>query len=252
MIPNPWDIGTARIMEKLGFEALATTSAGLAFSLGMREGTVTPAQLLDHCRALVNATQVPVSADLEKGFGDHPDDVAATIRQAAATGIAGGSIEDFTGDTDDPIFDFSLAVERVQAGVQAARNLTDDFVFTARAENFLYGRPDLDDTIKRLQAFEAAGADCVYAPGLRSLDEIKMVCSAVTVPVNVIMGNPALALSVDDLAEVGVKRISVGSALARHVFGAFVDATREISQTGTFSFGQKMISFGEMDDFFKS
>ena len=250
IIPNPWDIGTARILASMGFEALATTSAGLAFSLGLADGRVTPAQALAHCREIVGATDLPVSADLEKGFGDTPDDVADTIRAAAETGLSGCSIEDYTDRPDDPIFEFDLAVERVAAAVEAARALPRDFVLTARAENFLRGRLDLDDTIKRLQAFEAAGADVLYAPGLRDLDTIRAVCESVGKPVNVVMGLPGTTFGVSELAEAGVKRISVGSALARLAYGAVVAAAKEMAQHGTFRFSDNAIGFKALEDFF--
>ena len=172
IIPNPWDVGTASILAALGFRALATTSAGMAFSLGVPDGYVSREAVLAHCRTIVSATDLPVSADLEKGFGDSPESVAETIRDAAETGLAGCSIEDYTGDDANPIFAFDLAVERISAAVEASRALPHDFVLTARGENLIRGRNDLDDTIKRLQAFEAAGADVLYAPGLRDLESI--------------------------------------------------------------------------------
>src|ERR687891_1506720 len=215
VIPNPFDIGTARILAGLGFEALATTSAGMAFALGRRDGAVRRDEALAHARAIVAATPLPVSADLENGFGDGPEVVAETIRLAADTGLAGASIEDATGDPDRPIYDASLALERVVAAVEAARGLTFPFTLTARAENFLHGRPDLDDTIRRLQAFESAGADVLYAPGLRDLDAVRTLCQAVDKPVNVIMGLTGAAFTVDQLAAAGVRRISLGSGLSR-------------------------------------
>ncbi|MEM7291761.1 MAG: isocitrate lyase/phosphoenolpyruvate mutase family protein [Pseudomonadota bacterium] len=247
VIPNPWDVGTARILASLGFKALATTSAGMCFGLGINEGTATREQFLEHCRMLVNATDLPVSADLEKGFGDSPESVAETIRDAAATGLAGGSIEDYSGDSDNPIFDFDLAVERVAAAVEACRSLSDDFVFTARAENLCYGRNDLDDTIRRLQAFETVGADVLYAPGLRDLEAIRTVCASVTKPVNVVMGLSKTTFSVDELRDAGVARISVGAALARAAFGEFVRAAREIADAQTFTYTERAISFAEME-----
>jgi 2-methylisocitrate lyase-like PEP mutase family enzyme len=250
VIPNPWDIGTARILAAMGFRALATTSAGMAFSLGVPEGRVPKADTLNHCRALAAATPLPVSADLEKGFGDSPETVAETIRAAAAIGLAGCSIEDHTGRPDDPIFDFGLAVERIEAAAQACSTLPDDFVLTARCENFLWGRPDLDDTIERLRAFEKAGADVLYAPGLYDLGTIRIVCAAVAKPVNVVMGMPGATFGVAELAEAGVKRISVGSALARLAFGAFVDAAREMRSEGTFHFSQRAMGFAELESFF--
>ena len=251
VIPNPWDVGTARVLASLGFEALATTSAGLAFSLGLPEGVVPREQALAHCRDIVAATDLPVSADLEKGFGDDPDSVAETIRAAAETGLSGCSIEDFSGRPEDPIFAFNHAVERIAAAVEATRSLSHGFVLTARAENFLHGRPDLDDTIRRLQAFEAAGADVLYAPGLKSLDDIRTVCSAVSRPVNVVMGLPGVTFGMAELAEAGAKRISVGSAFARLAFGALIRAAREIAEQGTFTFSKDAAEFAELEDIFK-
>ena len=250
VIPNPFDIGTARILAAMGFEALATTSAGMAFALGLPEGRVSKEQTLAHCRDIVQATSLPVSADLEKGFGDTPEHVAGTIRAAAATGLAGCSIEDHTGRKGDPIFDFPLALERIEAAVEAARSLPHDFVLTARCENFLWGRPDLDDTLKRLAAFADAGADVLYAPGLPDLAAIRTVCAALNKPVNVVMGMPGATFGVRELAEAGVKRISVGSALARAAFGTFVSACREIKDEGTFHFAEDAIGFAELEAFF--
>ena len=251
IIPNPWDAGTARILASLGFEALATTSAGLAFSLGVKEGAVSKATALGHCRTIVEATDLPVSADLEKGFGDDPEEVAQTIRDAAATGLAGCSIEDHTGRPGDPIFDFNLAVERIQAAVEAKRALPHDFVLTARCENFLWGRRDLDDTIKRLQQFENAGADVLYAPGLYDLESIRNVCAVVSKPVNVVMGMPGATFGLKELEEAGVKRVSVGSALSRAAFGAFVRAAKEMREQGTFNFASDAIGFSEIEEYFK-
>lgn len=250
VIPNPWDAGTARILASLGFEALATTSAGCAFSLGVKDGAVSRGEALTHCRVIVRASDLPVSADLEKGFGDTPEDVADTIRDAAATGLAGCSIEDHTGRPDDPIFEFSLAVERIQAASEAKRSLSNDFVLTARCENFLWSRPDLDDTIGRLQAFEKAGADVLYAPGLRDLDTIQRVCASVNRPVNVVMGLSGTTFGVAELAEAGVKRISVGAALSRAAFGTFIRAAKEIKEHGTFKFSSDAIGFSELQDYF--
>ncbi len=252
IIPNPWDTGTARILASLGFEALATTSAGLAFSLGVKEGVVDKAAALEHCRTIVEATDLPVSADLEKGFGDKPEEVAQTIRDAAATGLAGCSIEDHTGRRSDPIFDFDLAVERIQAAVEAKRALPHDFVLTARCENFLWGRKDLDDTIKRLQQFENAGADVLYAPGLGDLESIRTVCASLSKPVNVVMGMPGARFGLKELEESGVKRVSVGSALSRAAFGAFVRAAKEMKAQGTFNFASDAIGFTEIEAFFDS
>lgn len=251
VIPNPWDVGTARVLASMGFEALATTSAGLAFSLGLPEGIVPRDQALAHCRDIVMSTELPVSADLEKGFGDEPAIVAETVRAAAETGLAGCSIEDFTGRPEDPIFAFDHTVERIAAAVEAARSLPHDFVLTARAENFLHGRPDLDDTIRRLQAFEAAGADVLYAPGLRSLDDIWTLCAAVSRSVNVVMGLPGVTFGMAELENAGVKRISVGSAFARLAFGALVRAAQEIAEHGTFTFSKDAMGFAELERIFR-
>jgi 2-methylisocitrate lyase-like PEP mutase family enzyme len=251
VIPNPWDIGTARILAALGFKALATTSAGFAFSLGITDGKVTREQALAHSRDLVGATDLPVSADLEKGFGDSPDAAAETIRAAAATGLAGCSLEDATGDAQRPIFDFNLAVERIAAAVEAKRKLPTDFVLTARCENHLWlEQPDLDDTIRRLQAFEQAGADVLYAPGLRDLDTIRTVCRAVTKPVNVMMGMGVSPYGVAELADAGVKRVSVGPALTMAAFTGFIEAAKEIKEQGTFNFAAKSLGFGAISAYF--
>lgn len=250
ILPNPWDVGSARILAAMGFPALATTSAGMAFSMGVPEGSVTREETLRHCRTLVAATPLPLSADLEKGFGDSPESVAETIRAAAAIGLAGCSIEDHTGRRDDPIFDFGLAVARIEAAAEACRALADDFVLTARCENFLWGRPDLADTLKRLQAFEAAGADVLYAPGLRDLDTIRTVCQALRKPVNVVMGLPGAVFGVEELAAVGVKRVSVGSALARLAYGAVVRAARVMASQGSFRFADEAMGFAELEGFF--
>jgi 2-methylisocitrate lyase-like PEP mutase family enzyme len=251
VIPNPWDVGSARLLASLGFEALATTSAGLAFSLGRPEGRLSQEEVLAHCRAIVDATPLPASADLEKGFGDSPESVAETIRAAAETGLAGCSIEDHTGRRDDPIYGATLAVERIAAAVEAARGLGRDFVLTARCENFLWGRPDLDDTIRRLQAFEKVGADVLYAPGLRDLETIRVVCAALKKPVNVIMGLPGAAFTVRDLTEAGVKRISVGSALARLAYGTCIAAAEEIAATGSFTALSNAIGFAALEGRFR-
>lgn len=247
VIPNPWDVGSARMLASLGFQALATTSAGMAFALGLAEGRVSRDATLRHCREIVDATDLPVSADLEKGFGDSPESVAETVRLAAVTGLAGCSIEDHTGHRDSPIFDFAHAAERITAAVEAARALPHDFVLTARCENFLWGRPDLDDTLRRLQAFEAAGADVLYAPGLSDLAMIRTVCASLKRPVNVVMGLPGVRLGVAELAEAGVRRISVGAALARAAYGAFLRACGEIQQRGTFDWVAEAASFAEIE-----
>lgn len=242
IIPNPWDTGTARILATLGFPALATTSAGMAFSLGLLDGQVSPEATLEHCRIIVNATDLPVSADLERGFGDSPESVAETIRAAAGVGLAGCSIEDHTGNSAEPIYPFALAVERIEAAVAARNSLHDDFVLTARCENLLWGANDLADTITRLQAFAAAGADVLYAPGLRDLETIRTVCAAVDKPVNVLAGLPGMTASAAELADAGVKRISIGGGLASVSFAAFVRGAREMAEQGAFTFTQAGIS----------
>lgn len=248
--PNPWDRGSARILAAMGFEALATTSAGMAFALGEPEGGVTPEATLAHCRDIVAATPLPVSADLEKGFGDAPAAVGECVQAAAATGLAGCSIEDHSGREDAPIYEFELALERITAAVEACRALPDDFVLTARAENFLWGRRDLGDTIRRLQAFAEAGADVLYAPGLPDLDAIRTLCAEVDKPVNVVMGLPGKKFTVEELTAAGVKRISVGAAFARYAYGGFVQAAREVRDQGSFTFAESAIGFAEMNAFF--
>ena len=252
IMPNPWDTGTARVLAFMGFKALATTSAGMAFALGRPEGTTPKDDVLAHCRMMVSATDLPVSADLEKGFGDSPEAVADTIRAAAATGLAGCSIEDHTNRPDDLIFPFDLAVERIQAAVETCKSLDRDFVLTARAENYLWERPDLDDTIRRLQAFEEAGADVLYAPGLRDIASIRTVCTNLSKPVNVVMGMPGATFGVDELTETGVRRISVGSALARAAFGAFLRAGKEMTEAGRFTFADDAAGFQDLEEIFSS
>lgn len=251
VIPNPWDQGSAKMLEGLGFEALATTSAGHAFSAGLPEGFTTNQDVLEHCYLLAEATDIPVSADLEMGFGDSPKEVAETVRLAAPTGIVGCSIEDHTGRLSDPIYDFDLAVERIAAASQAARGLEHDFVLTARAENYLHDRPLLDDTIKRLVAFEGAGADVLYAPGLPDLETIAEVCKCLTKPVNVVMGMPGKTFSLKELERAGVRRVSVGSAFARYAYGAMFEAVREIKEKGTFSFSERAAGFAEIERLLK-
>ena len=246
LIPNPWDIGTARLLALLGFEALATTSAGYAFSLGVPDGNVGRDAMLTHVAAIISATDLPVSADLENGFGDDPVTVAETIRLATATGLAGGSIEDATGRQDDPIYPMELAAERIRAAVEAARASSTFFTLTARAENYLHGRPDLHDTIARLQVYQEAGADVLYAPGLTTREEIESVVRSVDKPVNVVMGLRGAQFSLADLSEMGVKRVSVGGSLARAALGAFLRAAREMREHGTFTYAQEAISAKEI------
>ena len=247
VLPNPWDAGSAKILTSMGFEALATTSAGLAFSLGRRdaEGAVSREEILANAQSIVEATHLPVSADLENGFGDSPEEVSETIRMAAAIGLVGGSIEDATGNPQAPIYAFNHALERVIAGVEAARSLSLPFVFVARAENFSAGVNDLDDTSRRLIAFEQAGADVLFAPGLPDLNAIQRVCEALQKPVNVVMGLAGSTFTVDELAAVGVRRISLGSSLARAALGEFIRAAQEVKTMGTFTFASNAISFQE-------
>ncbi len=248
IIPNPWDAGTARILAGLGFPALTTTSAGLAFSLGRPDGAgaVSREEALANARAIVDATDLPVAADLENGYGDAPEAAAETIRLAGTTaGLVGGSIEDATGDPARPIYDVAHAVERIAAAVEAARRLPFPFMLVARAENFLHGRPDLDDTIRRLQAFEKAGADALFAPGLTRAEDIRAVCEAVTRPVNVVMGLKGTTFSVAELAALGVRRISVGSSLSRAALGAFVRAALEMKEHGTFHYAVDALPFAD-------
>jgi 2-methylisocitrate lyase-like PEP mutase family enzyme len=250
IIPNPWDAGTARILAHLGFEALATTSMGYAFSLGQRDGTLSRDQALAGASAIVNATNLPVSADLENGFGDAPEDAAETIRLAAAAGLVGGSIEDATGRPDNPIYGFEESVERVRAAMEAARALPFPFTVTARAENYLHGQPDLVDTIKRLQAYQEAGADVLYAPGLASREDIAAVVASVDRPVNVVMGLQGVQLSLAELSAIGVRRVSVGSSLNRVALGAFLRAAREMSESGSFTFAKEAASSRELSAIF--
>lgn len=250
VIPNPWDAGTARILATLGFEALTTTSAGLAFTLGRPDGAraVTRAETLQNARLVVGATDLPVAADLENGYGDAPEAAAETIRLAADVGLVGGSIEDATGDPRRPIYDFEHAVERVAAAAEAADALGFPFMLVGRAENHLHGRPDLDDTIRRLQAFESVGADVLYAPGLTRPEDIRTVCASVSRPVNVVMGLVGVnnaAFSVAQLAALGVRRISVGSAMSRAALGAFARAASEIVEHGTFEFAREALPYAE-------
>jgi 2-methylisocitrate lyase-like PEP mutase family enzyme len=236
VIPNPWDAGSARLLASLGFEALATTSAGYAFSKGKLDSFagLERSEILGNASEIVAATDLPVSADLEDGFGAAPETCAETIRLACKAGLVGGSIEDATGDCANPIYDLSQAVERVQAAAEAASNLP--FLLTARAENFLCGRHDLDDTIRRLQAFSAAGANVLYAPGLPDLDAIRTVCTSVDKPVNVVMGLNKLNVSVGELSNAGVRRISVGGSFARAALGALMRAAEEVRTNGTFTY----------------
>lgn len=236
VIPNPWDAGSTRILAAIGFEALATTSAGYAFSVGKRDSFAGLSQneILTNAKAIVDATDLPVSADLEDGFGALPSACADTVIKACGIGLVGGSIEDATGDPNDPIFDMFQSVERIEAAAQAAKHRP--FFLTARAENFLWGRPDLSDTIRRLQAFSEAGADVLYAPGLPDINAIKTVCEEVDKPVNVVMGLSGPSYSVQELTDAGVRRISVGGSFARAALGALRRAAEEVLNTGTFNY----------------
>jgi len=247
IIPNPWDIGTAKLLASLGFKALATTSAGYAFSRGLPDGGVSFEETMHHCREIVAATPLPVSADLEHGKGDSPDSAAETIFAAEAAGLAGCSIEDATGDPAKPIYDFSHAVERVAAAAEAAQALKRDFVFTARAENFLHGRLDLDDTIRRLQAFEQAGADVLYAPGLSDIEQVQAVCQAVTKPVNILS---VASFTIAELAEAGAKRISLGSKLTTLAYGAVERAAVEMLSRGSFVYAREVMPFARLQKMF--
>ncbi|HET7151712.1 MAG TPA: isocitrate lyase/phosphoenolpyruvate mutase family protein [Candidatus Acidoferrum sp.] len=252
IIPNPWNAGTTKLLAHLGFEALATTSMGYAFSTGRPDGAIGRDETLAHAATLVAATDLPVSADLENGFGDEPAAAAETIRLAARAGLVGGSIEDATGRPEQPIYELQHAVERVRAAVEASRSLPFTFTLTARAENYLHGRPDLKDTIRRLQAYQEAGADVLYAPGLATKDDIATVVRSVDRPVNVVMGLRGVQLSLADLAAIGVKRISVGSALARTALGAFLRGAREMQEHGTFTFAEQATNPREISAIFKT
>jgi 2-methylisocitrate lyase-like PEP mutase family enzyme len=236
VIPNPWDIGSARLLASTGFEALATTSVGYANSIGRQDHGVTRDEMIAHAATLAAATELPVSADLENGFGDDPGTVAETIRMAAAAGLAGCSIEDRTNRDDDPIYSFEHSVDRIRAAAEQVRNLPFPFMLTARSENYLHGRKDLADTINRLQAFQEAGADVLYAPGITDVKEVATLISSVDRPVNVLAGMQGTHFDVNELSRIGAKRISVGGALTRVAFAALLGAAREMKEHGTFSF----------------
>jgi 2-methylisocitrate lyase-like PEP mutase family enzyme len=251
VMPNPWDAGSARLLAGLGFQALATSSSASANVLGRRDGQVTRAEALAHARAIAAATDLPVSGDLEKGFGDAPEAAAETIRLAAEAGLVGGSIEDATGDPARPLFDRGQAVERVAAAAEAARALPFAFTLTARAENFLRGRPDLDETITRLQAFARAGADVVFAPGLPDLESVRAVCAAVPRPVNFMAGIRGKSFTVRELEAAGVRRISVASSLYRAAMSGLIAAARELREAGTFEYLDHSVTAAEMIDYLR-
>ncbi|HEX4297407.1 MAG TPA: isocitrate lyase/phosphoenolpyruvate mutase family protein [Devosia sp.] len=243
VIPNPWDGGTAKLLASMGFEALTTTSAGIAFGLGRPDGAISRDESLANARLIVDSVDIPVAADLENGFGHRPEDAAETIRRAAEIGLVGGSIEDATGDPAHPIYDLALAVERVAAAAEAARGLDFPFTFVARAENYLHGRADLDDTLRRLQAYENAGADVLFAPGLPGLEAIRTTVQSLRRPLNVVRGGPGPSL--DELEAAGVRRVSVGGAFSRLALTAVRNAAAELLSSGTFGFAEGLMSTAE-------
>lgn len=251
IIANAWDAGSAQLLAGLGFPAIATSSAASAATLGRSDGKITRDEAMAHARALADAVDVPVSGDLENGFGHTPEQAAEAIGLAAQTGMVGGSIEDHTGDPNRPIYDFEQAVERVAAAAAAARSLAFPFTFTARCENFLHGRPDLDDTIKRLQAFETAGADVLFAPGLPDLESLRRVCSSVSKPVNFMVGIPGRSFSVAELQDAGVRRISLATSLHRAAMSGLYRAAMEIKEHGSFEFLNGLVSPKELGRFLR-
>ncbi len=251
VIANAWDGGSACVLSGMGFPALATSSGAAAGTLGRLDHGITLEESLANAKLICDSTELPVSADLEKGFGDAPADTARAIARAAEVGLVGGSIEDATGIKDAPIFTITLAVERVAAAVEVARSLPFPFTLTARAENFLSGRPDLDDTIRRLQAYEAAGADVLFAPGLPTLDAVRTVCSSVSKPVNFMVGIPGKSFSVAELTAAGVRRISLATSLYRAAMTGLIHAAREIRDSGSFGYLDRMVPGAEFSGYFK-
>jgi 2-methylisocitrate lyase-like PEP mutase family enzyme len=247
VIPNPWDVASARVLAGLGFQSLATSSSASACALGKRDGGLTRDEALAHARLIVEATDLPVSADLESGFGDAPDVVAETIRLAAEVGLVGCSIEDASGNQDNPLYDVPLAIERIAAAVQAARALRFPFILTARAHNFLHAAASLDDTIRRLQAYEKAGADVLFAPGLPDLAAVRAVCAAVSKPVNFMVGIEGKSFSVSELAAAGVRRISLATSLYRAAMSGLLDAAREVKDAGQFGFLDRCVTTPELN-----
>jgi 2-methylisocitrate lyase-like PEP mutase family enzyme len=250
LIPNPWDAGSARVLAGLGFEALATSSGASAGVYGLRDGKITRDMALAHCRAIAEAVDIPVSADLENGFGGSPAEVAKTIRLAAAAGLAGCSIEDSTGNNSQPLYDISFATDRIAAAAAAAKVLPFRFTLTARVENFARGKTDLDDTIARLLAYEKAGANVLFAPGLPDLAAVQRVCAAVSKPVNFMVGIRGKSFSVQELVAAGVKRISFASSLYRAAMTGLIEAATEAKQHGTFKYLDKTITTAELVKFF--
>ena len=248
IIPNPWDAGSARLLAGLGFRALATSSAASAAALGRRDGGLTRDDALAHARVIADATDLPVSADLEKGFGDAPEIVAETVRLAAGAGLVGCTIEDSTGDPDRPLYDFRLAVERIAAAAEAARALPFPFVLTARAHNLLYAAPNLEETVTRLQAFEKAGADVLFAPGLPDLSAVRAVCAAVSKPVNFMVGIKGKSFSVGELVTAGVRRISLATSLYRAAMTGLLDAARQVRDAGEFGFLDRSVTTPELNE----
>jgi 2-methylisocitrate lyase-like PEP mutase family enzyme len=251
VIANPWDAGSARILAGLGYQALATSSGASAGVLGKRDGRVTRDEALAHARLIVEAVDLPVSADLEKGFGDRPEEAAETIRLAGEVGLVGGSIEDASGDKDKPLYDFNLAVERVAAAAREARAHPFPFTLTARAENFLRGNPDLDDTIRRLQAFEQAGADVLFAPGLPDLAAVRAVCGALKKPFNFMAGIKGKSFSVAELEAAGVRRISVATSLYRAAMSGLIEAAREVKDKGSFGYLERTMTTPDLNGFMR-
>ena len=246
LIGNAWDGASARILEGMGYAALATSSGAAAATLGRRDGRISRDEAMEHCRILVSVTALPVSADLENGFFASPDEVAHTIRLAAEAGLVGGSIEDASGNVDQPIYDFNYSVERVAAAVEAARTLPFPFSLTARTENYLHGRPDLDDTIARLQAFERAGADVLFAPGIPDIASVRAICSAVKKPVNFMAGIRGKSFSMAELSEAGVRRVSMATSLYRAAMTGLMVAAQEASASGTFNYIDRSVTTSEI------
>ena len=252
VIPNPWDAGSARVLAHMGFEALATSSGAKAGVLGRVDGKVTRAEALTNAKTIVDATGLPVAADLENGFGDSPEEVAITIQEAWTVGLVGASIEDFSGDTEQPIYDLNRSVRRIEAAVAAARSCPFHFTLTARAENFVRGNPDLDDTIQRLRAYEAAGADVLFAPGLPDLAAVRTVCASLSKPFNFMVGISGRSFSVADLTAAGVKRISLATSLYRAAMTGLVEAAREVKERGTFDYLDRAIATPDLNSHFES